>query len=249
MTSTVRGARRQRDGRAGSRARAKSGKYRIVTDYFTDPGRNTRADERQLVAVARGAEADLAALRPLRPDRQRQRRRRQRATAAPTRRSPTPRPATRSSVASDTEHGDQRRQPRLRPAGYAALDGPFAEVTSGFAGTASDGLDQLDAVALADHDRTTRPSNGNVVQTARVDRRHDARQTATSFTLALGFGATQAAAVGDGRGVADARRSSRSSNDYETGLGALRRGAQRAAEEAARDQPNARRRARATRTT
>ena len=50
---------------------------------------------------------------------------------------------------------------------YAALDAPFAETTNGFAGTASDGLTQLDA----SHSLTTSytaASNGNVVQTARV---------------------------------------------------------------------------------
>ena len=64
---------------------------------------------------------------------------------------------------------------------YAALDGPFTQVTSGFVGTASDGLSQLDA------DRTLATTydaadNGNVVQTAgsrrAVDRwpgRHGAR--------------------------------------------------------------------------
>ena len=78
---------------------------------------------------------------------------------------------------------------------YVALDAPFAEATSGFAGTASDGLVQLDA----SHALTTSYStaeNGNVVQTARVtgDKKSDDGGD-LDFTVALGFGASQAAAV------------------------------------------------------
>ena len=74
---------------------------------------------------------------------------------------------------------------------YAALraDRPFLAASSGFAGTASDGLQQLDV----DHRLATTYTNathGNVVQTAQLDVR-DGR----SATLALGFGSTQAAAV------------------------------------------------------
>ncbi len=75
---------------------------------------------------------------------------------------------------------------------HVALDAsvPFTEVSSGFAGTGSDGLTQLD------RDRAltatyTDAANGNLVQTARADLAagHD-------LTLALGFGATQREAVG-----------------------------------------------------
>ncbi len=74
---------------------------------------------------------------------------------------------------------------------YAALraDRPFTAASSGFAGTASDGLTQLDL----DHSLATTytsATQGNVVQTAQLDVR-DGR----SATLALGFGSTQAAAV------------------------------------------------------
>ncbi|MDP9284972.1 MAG: glycoside hydrolase family 15 protein, partial [Actinomycetota bacterium] len=72
---------------------------------------------------------------------------------------------------------------------YAALDGSFAEASSGFAGAASDGLVQLDA----SHALTaTYPeaNTGNVVQTARVALNDDG----TTF-LALGFDASQASAV------------------------------------------------------
>ncbi len=67
---------------------------------------------------------------------------------------------------------------------YAALaaDRPFAAVQTGFAGTASDGLNELDSsVALT----STSPdaSDGNVVQTAEL--------ASDSETVALGFGASE----------------------------------------------------------
>ena len=86
---------------------------------------------------------------------------------------------------------------------YAALDGPFAETTNGFAGAASDGLTELDA-AHALTTSYTSAVGGNVVQTARV-----AGTGSLDFTVALGFGSTQGGAVqtaqsalGDGFGRA-----------------------------------------------
>jgi glucoamylase len=75
---------------------------------------------------------------------------------------------------------------------YAALDAstPFAEVTNGFAGTASDGLTQLDATHVLTTIFTD-AVNGNLVQTARVP----LGGGSTTFTLALGFGSGQAEAV------------------------------------------------------
>jgi glucan 1,4-alpha-glucosidase len=74
----------------------------------------------------------------------------------------------------------------------AALAGPFDQASAGFAGTASDGLVQLDAAhALTPY---TDATSGNVVGTAQVRARH-------TFELALGFGATQAEAVGTARGA------------------------------------------------
>jgi glucoamylase len=75
---------------------------------------------------------------------------------------------------------------------YAALDAstPFAEVTNGFAGTASDGLTQLDA-AHALTTTFTDAVNGNLVQTARAP----LGGGSTTFTLALGFGSSQAEAA------------------------------------------------------
>ena len=73
---------------------------------------------------------------------------------------------------------------------YLALraDKPFGAVSSGFVGTQSDGLSQLDAThTLTPYDSAT---NGNVEQTAAVQLGWDG-----STTLALGFGTSQAAAV------------------------------------------------------
>jgi glucoamylase len=73
---------------------------------------------------------------------------------------------------------------------YLALraDRPFAAVSSGFVGAGSDGLTQLDArQPLAPTDTAT---GGNVEQTAQIDRGRK-----NDFSLALGFGTTQAGAV------------------------------------------------------
>ena len=74
---------------------------------------------------------------------------------------------------------------------FAALraNRPFLAASSGYAGTPSDGLTQLDAqrqLTTTDEDAPA----GNVVQTALVDTAHG-----KSVTLALGFGASQSAAV------------------------------------------------------
>ena len=87
---------------------------------------------------------------------------------------------------------------------YAALraDRPFKRASSGFAGTPSDGLAQLDAT----HDLGTTyatATNGNVVQTALVDSR-----PGKPFQLALGFGSTQSGAVATAGGSANAEFSS-----------------------------------------
>jgi glucoamylase len=69
-------------------------------------------------------------------------------------------------------------------AGALRADRPFRQANSGYVGTDSDGLVQLDR----DHGIRANPTalNGNVVQTAQVDR---------DSTLALGFGQSPTAAV------------------------------------------------------
>jgi glucoamylase len=98
---------------------------------------------------------------------------------------------------------------------YSALDVSrgFDQATNGFAGSASDGLVQLDAghALSALHDSAV---HGNVVQVGRVPLGRSGR-----FTLALGYGDTQAGAISTSqrslkRGFHDARR------DYERGWNA-----------------------------
>src|SRR5262249_2955307 len=76
---------------------------------------------------------------------------------------------------------------------YAALDGALSEATSGFVGEPSDGLVQLDT-SHAITSPTSDAANGNVVQAARV-----ALDDGVG-TLALGFGISQAEAVGAAEG-------------------------------------------------
>ena len=76
-----------------------------------------------------------------------------------------------------------------------ALDGPFDQASSGFVGTSSDGLAQLDA-GHALTPTFTDANGGNVAQTARLK-----VADGKPFTvLALGFGPTQAEAVATAEG-------------------------------------------------
>jgi glucoamylase len=171
-------------------ATARSGRYQIVTDYLTDPDRATvllhtrfkplvgsRADYRLYVrfdATVNGnggggpdnAGADTG-------------------TVDTTTGHPVP-------VASDLNTATIAANRDYAQPVFAALrpSTPFTEVTNGFVGTESDGLVQLDRdhALTALHDSAVA---GNLVQTARVD-----LASVAELTLALGFGATQAGAVG-----------------------------------------------------
>jgi glucoamylase len=94
-------------------------------------------------------------------------------------------------VSSDTNTATDAANRDYATPVFAALraDKPFLTASSGYAGTPSDGLAQLDATHTLGTTYSSAP-NGNVVQTAQVNLRHD-----RSFTLALGFGTTQAGAV------------------------------------------------------
>ncbi len=167
---------------------AKSGRYTLTTDYVTDPGRasvvmrttltpTTPKDALQVFARFDGtingnggggtgnAGADDAVIDT--------------STGSPV---PVSIDTNTSTIAANRDYA----QPV-----YAALraDRPFLTASSGYAGTASDGLAQLDADRRlsTEFDSATQ---GNVVQTAQVDAR-----PGRSFTLALGFGSTQASAV------------------------------------------------------
>jgi glucoamylase len=80
---------------------------------------------------------------------------------------------------------------------HSALDAsrPFQAVSNGFAGRPSDGLTQLDAGRRLTNS-FAEAVQGNLVQTARVDLDRDG-----AFTLALGFGESKAAAVSATRGT------------------------------------------------
>ncbi len=119
-------------------AKAKSGRYRIVTDYLTDPDRPTVILHSRFEAL-RGQHDGLPRLRPLRPDAQRQRRRRRPSNAG----------ADGGTVARDRRphapdrlgpgDGHERRQPRLRAARSTPRSTPtsrFEQVSNGYAGAA-----------------------------------------------------------------------------------------------------------------
>jgi glucan 1,4-alpha-glucosidase len=172
---------------------AKNGRYRIVTDYFTDPARNTVLISVQLVAT--GASANALQLY--------------------VRFDPTVNgnggggagnggkdtAVTDTSkghpiaVASDTVTATNAANRDYAQPVFAALDGPFSKVTNGFAATASDGLTQLDA----SHALTTTfdsAVDGNVAQVAEIAPLSGSGKA----VLSLGFGETQAAAVAAAEG-------------------------------------------------
>jgi glucoamylase len=93
-------------------------------------------------------------------------------------------------VASDTNTQTNAANRDYAQPVFAALDGPFSQATSGFAGSGSDGLVQLDAshALTQTYDEALA---GNVVQTAQV-----AIPANGKAVLALGFGASQSEAVG-----------------------------------------------------
>ena len=186
-------------------ARAKSGKYRIETEYITDPSRNAvlmrvefkpeKPGYRLYVRFdatvngnggggAGNGGADSATVDD--------------STGHPVLVSSDPVTATN---AANRDYAEPV---------YAALDGALAEATSGFVGEDSDGLVQLDA----SHELTTTfadAGNGNVVQVARV-----LPEASGKTELALGFGASQADAVGTAAGALDA--------DFGETLAAYRKG-------------------------
>jgi len=173
---------------------AKSGRYRITTDYLTDPGRNSvvmrirfepqEDDNANYHVYLRydpsingnggggsgngGGDSGVVDTST--------------GHAVP--------------VAFDTKTTSQAVNRTYAVPVFSALDASrvFPQVSNGFAGAASDGLVQLDAsralTALYDT-----ASNGNLVQTAQLDLADDG-----NVTVALGFGTTQAEAVAAAEG-------------------------------------------------
>ena len=165
---------------------AKSGAYRIETEYLTDPARDTvlmRVTYQPLVAAAAGFQLYVRFDPTLNgnggggagnggAD-------------AGTVDTSTGHPILVSDDTVTTTNAANRDY--AQPV-YAALDSAgLTDATNGFAGAGSDPLVQLDT----SHSLTTTyadAQNGNLVQAARVT-------TGSTFTLALGFGSTQASAV------------------------------------------------------
>jgi glucan 1,4-alpha-glucosidase len=168
---------------------ARSGKYRIVTDYLTDPAQNTvvmRVHFEALIGQLAnyqlymrydptingnggGGSSNAGA---------------DNATVDNSTGHAIP-------VAYDTSTTSTATNRTYAAPVYSALDAsrPFVQVSNGFVGAASDGLTQLDS----SHTLTslfTEADNGNVEQTAQIDLSHSG-----DFVLTLGFGAKQAQAV------------------------------------------------------
>ncbi|KFF60111.1 glucan 1,4-alpha-glucosidase [Cryobacterium sp. MLB-32] len=175
---------------------AKSGAYRLVNTYLTDPARDSvvvRTTFQPLTAAARnyqmfvrldanaggnggGGTANGGA---------------DTAVVDTSTGSPVP-------VSFDTKTTSQANRTAYAVPSFVALtaDRAFTTVSSGFVGTASDGLTQLDSThALASV--TTTATAGNVEQTVGIRRDHDGQST-----LALGFGTTQASSVKTARDTA-----------------------------------------------
>ncbi|MEN3280812.1 MAG: hypothetical protein V7607_1952 [Solirubrobacteraceae bacterium] len=202
---------------------AKSGRYRIVTDYATDPGRPTVLIRSRFVAL-KGKLSDYRLY--VRHD--------------PTLNGnggggtgnggPDTGGVAQSGgrtvlVGSDTVTATNAANRDYAVPVHSALDvtGGLQQATNGFAGQPSDGLVQLDAshVLTATHESA---AQGNLVQVGRVPLGGDG-----SFTLALGYGDSQAGAIGaaqrslrDGFDSAE-RDYTRSWHSYDSSLVAPRR--------------------------
>lgn len=170
---------------------AKNGKYTLVTDYLTDPDHNSVAMQtvlkpargvRHLSIYVRmdatvngnGGGGDPATQNAGADD----------ATIDRSTGSPVP-------VSSDTNTSTIAANRDYATPVFVALraDRPFLAASSGYAGTASDGLVQLDAARRLSTTYAS-ASDGNVVQVAQLDARPN-----RAFTLAVGFGADQRHAV------------------------------------------------------
>ncbi len=171
---------------------AKNGKYRLVTEYITDPNRNSVVI-RTLFTPLKGKVGDYQLYLRYDP------------TLNGNGGGGTPNGGADNAVtdtslqqqipmAYDINTKSQAVNRDYAVPVYSALEAssPFIQVSNGFVGAQSDGLTQLDA----SHKLTgvyDQALNGNVVQTAQIDLQHP------EFTFALGFGTKQAEAVQTGR--------------------------------------------------
>jgi glucoamylase len=169
---------------------AKDKSYKLVSTYLTDPSRDSVVVHTKFEPATKAARADKLFVRLD-------------ANAGGNGGGGTPNGGADTAVTDtstgsvvpvsfDTNTLSQANRTAYAVPSFLALKAnkPFSSVSSGFVGTASDGLTQLDA----SHQLgpiTTSATNGNVEQTAGI--RLDSSRTTT---LALGFGTTQASAVG-----------------------------------------------------
>jgi glucoamylase len=189
---------------------AKSGAYRLVTTYFTDPARDSvvmHTTYKPLNTAARGYRLYV----------------RLDATAGGNGGGGTGNGGADSAtidtstghpvpVSFDTNTSTNAVNRDYAVPSFLALraDRPFVTASSGFVGTASDGLSELDST----HSLTpayTDATGGNVEQTAQIDLGHRG-----DVTLALGFGTSQSAAVATA-GVSLHRAYEATLNDYAHG--------------------------------
>jgi len=172
-------------------ATARSGRYRIVTDYVTDPTRDALLMRVRFKPLTKGQYRLYARLDP---------------TVNGNGGGGSGNGGADSAVTDTSTGHDVLVSSDLNTATnaanrdygqpvYMAFDGPFSQVSTGFAGQPSDGLTQLKQA----HTLTTTYDsalNGNVVQVAQImSQGHGSGRAPSSFTLALGFGATQTSAV------------------------------------------------------
>src|SRR3984885_9798589 len=167
--------------------------FRLVSDYITDPGRDSVVIHTTLVPI----DGDVRSVGNLKVYA------RYDATIDNTGgggvanggpNDATVDPATTALVSSDTTAPTGPFAAQV--VGALVANHPFLAESSGFVGSADDGLSQLDAHhRLVDDYRSA--TDGNVVQTARVD-----VTPGRPFTLALGFAPDAAGAIAAARGSA-----------------------------------------------
>jgi glucoamylase len=164
-------------------ARAKSGKYRIETEYVTDPARNTVLMAVKFTPTAPGYRLYVRFDATVNGN----------GGGGPGNGGADSATIDESTghlvlVSSDPVTATNAANRDYAQPVHAALDGTFSEATSGYVGGSGDGLVQLDA----DHGLTSPTAEalgGNVAQTARVE------LVDGKTVLALGFGASVAEAV------------------------------------------------------
>jgi glucoamylase len=165
-------------------AKAKSGKYRITTDFLTDPQRPAVILHSRFEAL-KGRTSDYKLYVRFDPNLNGN------GGGAPGNGgADTGAVSGNVLVGSDTVTTTNAANRDYAQPVFSALDGGFTQVSNGYAGAASDGLTQLDGA----HRLTatyTDAAPGNLVQTGQVGLGRFG-----TFTVALGFGPTAAQAVG-----------------------------------------------------